>query len=95
MSTKPNTPREHGPAGNSKIEHIPTGRRFSSNSELLRIEKELIAEGIELPNRAIPAEYHAEIRSYEPGEITELIEQETNKDHPNRQLIGYLNEVRK
>lgn len=95
MSRKPQTPRtDDTPAGTGqKNSEIPHGRRFSGNDELLRFESELLADGIELANRAIPVGYHTKNRSYDRQEITEIIESELEKTHPNRQLIGYLNEV--
>ena len=96
MSRKPDTPRtDDTPAGTDRdLNDIPVGRRFSANSELLEIERELVADGVELPNRAIPIEYYAESRSYTDDEIRSIIEAELEKDAPNRQLIGYLNEVK-
>ena len=95
MSRAPQTPRTDGtPAGTNQLRSdIPVGRRFSRNEELLRIERELVADGVELDNRAIPAEYHAMNREYDDGEIAAIIEQEVDRDHPNRELIGYLNSL--
>jgi hypothetical protein len=94
MSKKPQTPRTNdGPAGNSTVADIPAGRRFTSSEEILRIEAELIADGVNLPNRAIPAEYHPEQRDYDsPEDIRAEITTEAEKEHPNRSLIGLLNE---
>lgn len=95
MSRKPQTPNDNEkPAGtNQEQMDIAVGRRFSNNEELLRIEKELLADGVTLSNQAIPHEYHHEQRSYEDGEIADIIKLETEKDYPNRNLIGYLNEL--
>lgn len=93
MSKKPQTPRTNdGPAGNSTVADIPPGRRFTSSEQILRIEAELVSDGVNLPNRAIPAEYHPETRDYDdPATIRDTIVTEANKDHPNRSLIGLLN----
>jgi len=72
----------------------PPGRRFSGYDEILQIEKEIIADGGELSNRAIPIEYHKEKRDYTTEEINELIDTEVAKENPNRKLIGYLNEIK-
>lgn len=96
MSNKPDTPRtDDSPAG-TKQEHadIPTGRRFTGNTDILTTERELVTNGVELPNRAISVEYHASSRTYTNDEIQQIIESELDKDAPNRQLIGYLNKVK-
>lgn len=95
MSRKPQTPNDdEKPAGtNQEQADIPVGRRFSNNAELLEIERELVAEGVTLENRAIPAEYHTENSDYTVEELTEIIQLETEKDAPNKNLIGYLNEI--
>jgi len=74
----------------SETENIPAGRRFSGSPEILEIERELVAEGVDLPNRAIPISYRQ--RDYDsPEDVQDIIETEAAKEHPNRQLIGYLN----
>jgi len=94
MSRKPRTPQDNGPAGTDQpTRTTETGRRFSGNEELLQIERELVANGVDLQNRAIPMEYHTMNRKYEAQEIGEIIELEAEKDHPNKNLIGYLNEL--
>ena len=94
MSRKPQSPTETGPAGtDSQPANIAAGKRFSDNETLLRLEAELIAEGIDLANRAIPSEYHADRREYTQEEIAEIIEAEMKNEHPNKRLIGYLNGV--
>jgi len=95
MSRKPTTPNDdEGPAGSGQeLAEIPVGRRYSGSEQLLAIERELVAEGAELPNRAIPTEYHPENKDYaDAEEVRELIELESEKDNPNRQLIGLLNQ---
>ena len=96
MSRKPQTPRTDGtPAGtNQRLGEIPLGRRFSGNDEVLALERELVADGVELDNRAIPAEYHAARREYDDGDIAAIIETEIEREHPNRELIGYLNTLK-
>jgi len=93
MSRAPQTPRTDGtPAGtNQSFADIPSGRRFTGNDVILECERELAADGHELPNRAIPMEYHASNRTYDDGEIAAIIEDEIARDQPNRELIGYLN----
>jgi len=95
MSRKPTTPNDNEkPAGTTKDQtDIPVGRRYSSSEQILKIERELVADGEELDNRAIPAEFHPEQKDYsDPQEVRELIELESEKDHPNKQFIGLLNE---
>lgn len=93
MSRKPETPTDDaGPAGTGQeLTEIDVGPRFTGSEEILRIERELAAAGVDLPNRAIPIEYHVDEREYARGEVTELIESELEKEAPNRNLIGYLN----
>lgn len=92
MSKKPESPIDDGPAGTGQeIQDIPPGRRFSGNDMVLEIEHNLVADGVDLPNRAIPVNYHAVNRTYTEEEIQSLIETEAKKENPNRQLIGYLN----
>lgn len=98
MTREPETPRtDDGPAGDSEITDIPAGRRFSGSQELLDIESELIAEGQELPNRAIPTEYHPEHGDYDysdPAVVADLLDAEVGKEEPNKSLIGLLNEYK-
>ena len=77
--------------GHSLFEH-PAGRRFVSGT-VLEIERELIADGHDLPNRGIPAQYEARVAECEdPDELRGLIETECQKPHPNQSLIGYVND---
>jgi len=70
----------------------PVGRRFVGG-QLPEIERELIAEGRDLPNRGIPVEYRERVESCsDVDELRELIETETAKDHPNQSLIGFVND---
>jgi hypothetical protein len=93
MSNKPETPGyDVNTPGESTTPDIPAGPRFSGSEEILRIEQELVAEGRDMPNRAIPLEYHPEKRDYDDAEqIRAEIEAEAEKEHPNRSLIGLLN----
>ena len=69
---------------------IPAGRRFvSRDSVVWAIEQELLVEGVELQNRAIPMEYHG---LDDPDDIRDAIEEQSAAMHPNRNAIGYLNE---
>jgi len=94
MSRKPQTPNDDAkPAGtNQEQSNIPVGKRFSGNKELLETERELVADGVELDNRAIPVEYHKEKSDHTTEERNEIIELELEKDAPNKNLIGYLNQ---
>lgn len=75
----------------SPFDH-PTGRRFISG-EILEIERELIAEGVDLPNRGIPSQYESRVTECkDPDELRALIETECQKPNPNRSLIGYVND---
>jgi len=95
MSRKPDTPTDDaGPAGSGQqFADIPVGRRFSSNDELLRIERDLLAEGVDLSNRAIPSEVHKSNGYESAAAIRERIEAEADREHPNKQTIAYLNEL--
>lgn len=75
------------------MDEIAVGRRFSGNQDILRLERELLADGVELENRAIPMKYHTVKRDYTDSEIAKIIEREVSKEYPNKQLIGYLNEL--
>jgi len=69
------------------------GRRFSGDESILRLERELVADGVTLENRAIPIRDHAECGDdINAEEIQRRINEETDKEHPNRNRIGYLNE---
>jgi len=71
---------------------IGIGRRFVGD-EALAIERELIADGRDLPNRGIPVEYRERVESCSNAdELRELIKTETAKDQPNQSLIGYIND---
>jgi len=70
----------------------PVGRRFISD-EVADIERELLADGVALPNRGIPSQYESRVASCaDADELRQLIETETEKDHPNQSLIGYVND---
>jgi len=94
MSQEPKTNFDDTPAGtDSDLITLAADRRFTENPEVLDIERQLVADGATLPNRAIPFKYHPSWREYDdPQEIRSLIEAETDKDNPNKQLIGLLNE---
>jgi len=68
---------------------VSTGRSFTSNDDILRLEKELVEDGVALSKRHIPA-WAKEIDTQD--ELQEAIQEETAKDHPNKSLIGFLNE---
>jgi len=94
MSDKPKTNFQDGPGGSdSGLQTLrPAGRRFSGSEEVLRIERELVAAGTDLPNRAIPEEFHPRNREYSESDVRDLLEEEAEKEHPNKQLIALLNE---
>lgn len=96
MSRKPETPKKgtENKQQTYEPEKIPTGRRFSGDEEILSIEQEMAENDTELPNRAIPVEYHEMNNDYTREQITELVETEVRKDTPNKALIGYLNELK-
>ena len=84
---KPDTPN---PTETHSTETIPTGRRFiAEDSERWRIEQELVAEGADLANRAVPLRYRG---LSDPAAIREAIAAEAEAEHPNQQAIGHLNE---
>jgi len=95
MSRKPTTPGVNNSPDNAgnEITAIRPGRRYSSNTDILQMEAALVADGVDLENRAIPVKYHPEKRAYDdPAAIRELIEAELDSEHPNRALIGLLNQ---
>jgi len=85
---KPDTPNPD--TETHSTEDIPTGRRFlAEDSERWRIEQELVAEGANLANRAVPVRYRD---LSDPAAIREAIGAEAEADRPNQRAIGYLNE---
>jgi len=95
MSREPITPNDDaGPAGSGQqVSDVPVGRRWTNNEEILQIEERLAREGTELPNRAIPMQYHPVKRQYDDAEeVRDLIETEAGRDVPNKSLIAFLNE---
>jgi len=81
----------HDDEEHSPFDH-PTGRRFVSG-EVLEIERELVAEGVDLPNRGIPSQYEDRVTECtDPDELRELIETEVQKPDANQSLIGYVND---
>lgn len=96
MSRKPDNPKNgtENKQQTYQAESIPTGRRFSGNEEILALEQQLVADGVELSNRAIPIQYHEMNNEYTAAQITDLVEAEVSKDTPNKALIGYLNELK-
>jgi len=96
MSRKPKTqdemPTEEDRTDIPDPTDRPTGRRFVSG-EVLEIERELVEEGHDLPNRGIPSQYEERVKGCEdPEELRELIETEVQKPHPNQSLIGFVND---
>jgi len=95
MSRKPDTPRQDGPAGMDSIKDSPeVGRRFTGSQDVLQIEAELIADGKELPNRAIPIQVHQVSNNFTSAKgVRDRIKEELDKEDVNRNTVGYLNEV--
>lgn len=96
MSRKPDNPKNgtENKAKTHEVQSHPPGRRFTGNGEILRLESEMVANGKTLDNRAIPVEHHEMNNEYAREEITRLVDKEVAKEHPNKELIGYLNEVK-
>lgn len=91
MTSESPTTDDDGPGGSdSELTLGHAGPRYSGNPELLRIERELVADGVDLPNRAVPVEWHPR-ESHTTEELRARIEAETETEHPNRALIGVLN----
>jgi hypothetical protein len=95
MSRKPKTQREMtAEEDRTDIPHPtdrPTGRRFVSG-EVLAIERELVTDGVDLPNRGIPIAYRDKASKADADELRAAIDLEVEKEHPNQSLIGWLNE---
>jgi hypothetical protein len=96
MSRKPKTqdemPTEEDRTDIPDPTDRPTGRRFVSG-EVLEIERELVAEGVDLPNRGIPSQYERRVKQCsDVDELRGLIETEVQKPNPNQSLIGYVND---
>jgi hypothetical protein len=95
MSRKPKTksemPSEDDQTAIPDVGDRPTGRRWVSE-EIAAVERELIEDGVELPNRGIPSRYRSRVLDCtDADELRALIETETEKEHPNQQLIGWIN----
>mgnify|MGYP000220398785 CR=1 FL=1 len=91
MSRQPTTPTTDTNAQTAAQPlSIPAGRRFTGSEFILNTEAELVADGKELPNRAIPDKYHRRHMDG-PDDIQQAIDDEVSKDEPNKQAIGYLN----
>jgi len=70
----------------------PAGRRFVSEG-LAETERDLIADGADLPNRGIPVPYRDRVAEWDDAdELRTLIETECQKPHPNQSLIAFVNE---
>jgi hypothetical protein len=68
------------------------GRRFVSD-DLAATERELVADGADLPNRGIPVQYRDRVAGCDDAdELRDLIETECQKPHPNQSLIALVNE---
>jgi len=81
----------HDDEEQSALDH-PTGRRFVSG-EVLEIERELVADGHNLPNRGIPSQYEGRVSECaDPDELRGLIETEVQKPNANQSLIGFVND---
>lgn len=68
----------------------PAGRRFVSDA-VQAIERELVEDGADLPNRGIPTGYRDRVEDCEDvADLRELVKTEVQKPHPNQSLIGYV-----
>jgi hypothetical protein len=95
MSRKPTTksemPSEDSQTAILDVGDRPTGRRWVSE-EIAAVERELLEDGVTLPNRGIPSQYRRRVLGCsDADELRDLIETETEKEHPNQQLIGWIN----
>jgi hypothetical protein len=91
-TTKSEMPAESDDTPDFELFNPGIGRRFVGD-DVLAIERELIADGRDLPNRGIPVEYRERVESCSNAdELRQLIKTETAKEHPNQSLIGYIND---
>jgi len=96
MSRQPDTPRtDDSPAGQtSTSDDINVGPRYTSNTDILRIEQELRDDGVELANRAIPVEHHPMHEGLDsPEAVRDAVQTEAESEDPNRDRIAHLNRL--
>jgi len=100
MSRKPTTPPSTSSTDSENTDTDardpltrPAGRRFTGDKSILDTERELVADGVELDNRAIPVKDHAECGDdIDEAEIRARVNEEADKENPNRNRIAYLNQ---
>jgi hypothetical protein len=91
--------QKHGDAGDgeeldvSRLYESP--KRYTANEEILRLERELQEEGVELENPAIPFRDHPSLIKYpdDPDELRDFITEEVTSDNPSREKIGMMNRL--
>lgn len=71
---------------------VKPGARYTSSEEILRIERDLREEGVDLDNPALPAEEHPTVGSITAAECRQRIEAETESENTRRDRIAGLNE---
>lgn len=88
---------QRGPDGTEQTVEInldrmlQTAPRHTGNDEILRIERDLREEGVDLDNPALPLEEHPTVGSITAAECRERIETETEAENPRRDRIAGLN----
>jgi hypothetical protein len=70
---------------------VKPGARYTSNGEILRIERELRADGVELQNPALPGEEHPTVGTISVEECRRRIATEADTAEPRRDRIAGLN----
>jgi hypothetical protein len=88
---------QRGPSGTEQTVEInldrmlQTAPRYTGNDEILRIERDLRAEGVDLQNPALPLEEHPDVGSISAAECRERIETEAAAADPRQDRIAGLN----
>jgi hypothetical protein len=70
---------------------LQTAARYTGNPEILRIERDLRDEGVDLDNPALPVEEHPTAGTITAAECRDRIEAETDAENPRRDRIAGLN----
>jgi hypothetical protein len=70
---------------------LQTADRYTGNPEILRIERDLREEGVDLDNPALPVEEHPTAGTISAAECRDRIEAETDAENPRRDRIAGLN----
>lgn len=66
------------------------GARYTSNDEILRIERDLREDGVDLDNPALPAEEHPTLGTITAKECRQRIEAETESENTRQDRIAGL-----